>query len=89
MDAGTGRAWLACDQPSRAVPFLSSRVKAASTDYPRDRLHAVLDLTDTVHKCGDRDHAQELLDQVEGLIGTVSPQRLVHRYKALSSAVAA
>ncbi|MFI7094845.1 XRE family transcriptional regulator [Streptomyces lydicus] len=89
VDAVTGRAWLACNQPSRAVPFLSRRVEAASPDYPRDHLHAVLDLADTIHKCGDGDMARDLLDQAEGLIGAVSSQRMVHRYEALSSAVAA
>ncbi|MFB7260679.1 XRE family transcriptional regulator [Streptomyces nojiriensis] len=89
VDAATGRAWLACDQPSRAVPFLRSRIEATAPDYPRDHLHAVLDLADTVHQCGDGDQARELLDQAEGLIGTVSSQRMVHRFEALSSAVAA
>ncbi|GAA2312495.1 hypothetical protein Scani_00250 [Streptomyces caniferus] len=89
VDAATGRAWLACDQPSRAVPFLNRRVEAASPDYPRDRLHAVLDLADTVHKCGDSDKARELLGQAEGLIGTVSSRRMAHRYEALSAAVSA
>lgn len=89
VDAATGRAWLACDQPSRAVPFLRSRVDATAPDYPRDHLHAVLDLADTVHQCGDGDQARELLDQAERLIGTVSSQRMVHRFDALSSAVAA
>ncbi|MEU9371653.1 XRE family transcriptional regulator [Streptomyces avermitilis] len=88
VDAATGRAWLACDQPSRAVPFLRSRVEAAASDYPRDHLYAVLDLADTVHQCGDGDQARELLDQAEGLIGTVSSQRMVYRFEALSSAVA-
>ncbi|GGR80924.1 hypothetical protein GCM10010269_20070 [Streptomyces humidus] len=88
VDAATGRAWLACDQPSRAVPFLRSRVEASAPDYPRDHLYAVLDLADTVHQCGDDDQARELLDQAEGLIGTVSSQRMVHRFEALSSAVA-
>ncbi|MFB6814366.1 XRE family transcriptional regulator [Streptomyces sp. NPDC056347] len=89
VDAATGRAWLACQQPTRAVPFLRSRVEATAPDYPRDHLHAVLDLADTVHQCGDGDQARELLDQAEGLIGTVSSQRMVHRFEALSSAVAA
>ncbi|WP_370418044.1 hypothetical protein AB8O64_04935 [Streptomyces sp. QH1-20] len=88
MDAATGRAWLACDQPSRAVPFLRNRVEAAAPDYPRDHLYAVLDLADTVHQCGDGDHARQLLDQAEGLIGTVSSQRMAYRFEALSSAVA-
>lgn len=88
-DAATGRALLACDEPSRAVPFLRSRVEATAPDYPRDHLHAVLDLSDTVHQCGDGDQARELLGQAEGLIGTVSSQRMVHRFEALSSAVAA
>ncbi|MFF5491519.1 XRE family transcriptional regulator [Streptomyces virginiae] len=88
MDAATGRAWLGCDQPSRAVPFLRSRVEATAPDYPRDHLHAVLDLADTVNQCGDGDQARELLEQAEGLIGTVSSQRMVHRLEALSSAVA-
>ncbi|MEU5541441.1 hypothetical protein AB0G85_03475 [Streptomyces sioyaensis] len=89
VDAATGRAWLACDQPSRAVPFLSRRVEVASPDYQRDHLHAVLDLADTVHKCGDDDRARDLLDQAEEVIGAVSSQRIAHRYEALSSAVAA
>lgn len=89
VDAATGRAWLACDQPSQAVPFLSRRVETASPDYPRDQLYAVLDLADTVHQCGETDKARALLDQAENLINTVSSQRLVHRYEALSSAVAA
>ncbi|MFJ8886568.1 hypothetical protein ACIRJR_24575 [Streptomyces sp. NPDC102402] len=89
MDAATGRAYLACDQPTRAVPFLRSRVEATPPDYPRDHLHAVLDLADTVHQCGDGDQARELLNQAEGLIGTVSSQRMVHRFDTLSSAVAA
>ncbi|MEU7177890.1 MULTISPECIES: XRE family transcriptional regulator [Streptomyces] len=89
VDAATGRAWLACQQPSRAVPFLRSRVEATASDYPRDHLYAVLDLADTVHQCGDGDQARELLDQAEGLIGTVSSQRMVHRFDALSSSVAA
>jgi hypothetical protein len=87
VDAATGRAWLACDQPSRAVPFLRSRVEATAPDYPRDHLYAVLDLADTVHQCGDGDQARELLDQAEGLIGTVSSQRMVHRFEALSGAM--
>ncbi|MFJ3519858.1 XRE family transcriptional regulator [Streptomyces sp. NPDC090131] len=90
VDAATGRAWLACDRPSQAVPFLSRRVEAVSpVDFPRDRLLAVLDLADTVHKCGDGDQARDLLDQAEGLIGTISSQRLLHRYKTLSATVAA
>ncbi|WP_331745809.1 XRE family transcriptional regulator [Streptomyces virginiae] len=89
VDAATGRAWLACQQPSRAVPFLRSRVEATAPDYPRDHLYAVLDLADTVRQCGDGDHARELLDQAEGLIGTVSSQRMIDRFDALSSAVAA
>ncbi|MFE9727392.1 hypothetical protein ACFYQ5_28340 [Streptomyces sp. NPDC005794] len=89
VDAATGRAYLACDQPTRAVPFLRSRVEATGPDYPRDHLHAMLDLADTVHQCGDGDQARELLDQAEGLIGTVSSQRMVHRFDTLSSAVAA
>ncbi|WP_406149333.1 XRE family transcriptional regulator [Streptomyces anulatus] len=88
VDAATGRAWLGCDQPSRAVPLLRSRVEATSPDYPRDHLYAVLDLADTVHMCGDGGQARELLDQAERLIGTVSSQRMIHRYEALSSAVA-
>ncbi|GHH26047.1 XRE family transcriptional regulator [Streptomyces rubradiris] len=88
VDASTGRAWLACDQPSRAVPFLRSRVEATAPAYPRDHLHAVLDLADTVHQCGDGDQARELLGQAEGLISTVSSQRMAHRFDALSSAVA-
>ncbi|MEV6726229.1 hypothetical protein AB0M94_35470 [Streptomyces xanthochromogenes] len=87
VDAVTGRAWLACHQPSQAVPFLRSRVEAAAPDYPRDHLHAVLDLADTVHQCGDGDQARELLDQAEALIDTVSSQRLIHRFKALSGAM--
>ncbi|KOV74076.1 hypothetical protein ADL00_02995 [Streptomyces sp. AS58] len=89
VNAATGRAWLACDQPARAVPFLRSRVEATAPAYPRDHLYAVLDLADTVHQCGDGDQARELLDQAEGLIGTVNSQRMVHRFDALSSAVAA
>ncbi|MGX1797920.1 XRE family transcriptional regulator [Streptomyces albidoflavus] len=89
VDAATGRAWLACQQPSRAVPFLRSRVEDAAPDYPRDHLYAVLDLADTVHRCGDGDQARALLDQAEGLIGTVSSQRMAHRFEALSSAVSA
>lgn len=81
VDAATGRAWLACDQPSRAVPFLSMRLEATSSAYPRDRLHAVLDLADTVHKCGHDDKARELLGQAEGLITTVSSRRMAHRYE--------
>ncbi|MDD9383102.1 XRE family transcriptional regulator [Streptomyces sp. ZAF1911] len=88
VDGATGRAWLACDQPSRAVPFLSSRVEAAAA-YPRDRLLAVLDLADTVNQCGESDRARELLDQAGELIGTVSSQRMVHRHRTLSAAVAA
>ncbi|MFE7958637.1 XRE family transcriptional regulator [Streptomyces sp. NPDC057413] len=88
VDAATGRAWLACDQLARAVPFLRSRVDATAPTYPRDHLYAVLDLADTVHQCGDGDQARELLDQAEGLIGTVSSQRMLHRFEALSSAVA-
>ncbi|MFE9913265.1 hypothetical protein [Streptomyces clavifer] len=49
----------------------------------------MLDLADTVHQCGDGDQARELLNQAEGLIGTVSSQRMVHRFDTLSSAVAA
>ncbi|MER0240864.1 XRE family transcriptional regulator [Streptomyces sp. HSW2009] len=89
VDAATGRAWLACEQPSKAVPFLSRRAETTSSDYPRDRLLAVLDLADTVHKCGHGDRARELLDQAGELIGTVSSQRMLHRYEALSSATAA
>ncbi|MEV6681192.1 hypothetical protein AB0N09_30640 [Streptomyces erythrochromogenes] len=90
VDAATGRAWLACGQPSRAVPFLISRVEAVSAvDYPRDRLLAVLDLADTVHKGGDADQARDLLGQAEDLLGRVSSQRVVHRYENLSAAVAA
>ncbi|MFF8732085.1 XRE family transcriptional regulator [Streptomyces sp. NPDC015171] len=87
VDAATGRAYLACDQPSRAAPFLRSRIEATTPDYPRDHLYAVLDLAETVHQCGDGDQARELLDQAEGLIDTVSSQRMVHRFEALSSAV--
>ncbi|WP_329529716.1 XRE family transcriptional regulator (plasmid) [Streptomyces sp. NBC_01450] len=89
VDAATGRAWLACDKPSQAVPFLSRRVEASSPDHQRDHLHAVLDLADSVHKCGDSDRARELLDQADGLISTVSSERMAHRYEVLSSAVAA
>ncbi|MGX1760450.1 XRE family transcriptional regulator [Streptomyces lydicus] len=89
VDAVTGRAWLACGQPSRAVPHLSHRVEATSPDYPRDRLYAVLDLADTVHKCGETDKARELLGQAQELIGTVSSRRMDHRYEALSAAVSA
>ncbi|MEU6928928.1 XRE family transcriptional regulator [Streptomyces sp. NPDC046374] len=90
VDAATGRAWLACGQPSRAVPFLTRRVEAVSAvDYPRDRLLAVLDLADTVHKGGDAEHARDLLGQAEDLLGRVSSERVVHRYESLSAAVAA
>ncbi|MFH9613169.1 hypothetical protein ACH4MM_05285 [Streptomyces pratensis] len=57
--------------------------------YPRDHLHAVLDLADTVHQRGDGDQARELLDRAERLISTVSSQRMMHRLDSLSSAVAA
>ncbi|MEU8893368.1 hypothetical protein [Streptomyces sp. NPDC048442] len=89
VDAATGRAWLACAQPSRAVPFLSRRVEAASPDYPRDHLYSVLDLADTVHQYGEDDQAREVLGQAEELIDTISSPRLFHRYEALSSAVPA
>ncbi|MFF1481346.1 XRE family transcriptional regulator [Streptomyces sp. NPDC058301] len=35
LDAATGRAWLACDNPSRAVPFLSRRVEAITLPTTR------------------------------------------------------
>ncbi|MEE4494980.1 XRE family transcriptional regulator [Streptomyces sp. BE230] len=89
MDAATGRAWLACGHPARAVPYLSRRIGASSPDYPRDHLYAVLDLADTVYQCGENDRARELLAQAEGLIGSVSSQRLAHRHKSLVSAVTA
>ncbi|WP_437054851.1 hypothetical protein [Streptomyces sp. enrichment culture] len=70
-----------------AVPSLRSRVEATAPDYPRDHLHAVLDLADTVHQCDD-DQARDLLDLAEGLTETVSSQRMAHRYESLSSSVA-
>ncbi|MET8981022.1 XRE family transcriptional regulator [Streptomyces sp. NPDC004539] len=88
VDAATGRAWLACDQPSQAVPYLRSRVEATTPAYPRDHLHAVLDLADTTRQCGEDDEARELLGQAGRLIGIVSSQRLAHRFESLSSAVA-
>ncbi|MGW6208942.1 XRE family transcriptional regulator [Streptomyces sp. NPDC055089] len=89
VDAVTGRAWLACNQPTRAEPFLTRRVEATTADYPRDRLLALLDLTDTVHKCGDRDKAHILLDQASGLIDTVNSGRTRDRYESLLARVAA
>jgi hypothetical protein len=56
------------------------RVRAGGT-------HGVLSQADTVHQCGDGDQARALLDQAEGLIDTVSSQRMVHRFEALWSAV--
>lgn len=85
VDAVTGRAWLACDQPSRAVPYLRRRVEATTLAYPHDCLHAVLDLAGTTRQCGEDDQARELLGQAERLIGAVSSQRLAHRFESPSS----
>lgn len=55
IDAATGRAWLAANEPDHARAHLERRAAATATAYPRDALLAQLDLADAHRLRGDID----------------------------------
>ncbi|MEV7422888.1 XRE family transcriptional regulator [Streptomyces sp. NPDC091212] len=88
IDAVTGRAWLAAQDPKAAEPYLTRRLAATDDAFPRDRVLAVLDLADTRRLQGEYDTAMSLTHQAAALAEQINSPRAQNRLNEITAALA-
>ncbi|MCX5401316.1 XRE family transcriptional regulator [Streptomyces sp. NBC_00102] len=87
IDAVTGRAWLAAQDPRAAEPYLTRSLTATDDAFPRDRMLAVLDLADTRRLQGEPHAALALTHEAAALAEQVHSPRAQNRLREITTAL--